>query len=152
MKEIPFRFKSKILISFSHPTPKQQLSWIWCIFYLWMSFVCVCPGGSVVKNPPANAGDAVMIPRSRRFPEVGNGYPLQYSCWNNPMDKGDCPWTIHGQATVRGITKSWTWLSNWAHMHMCVSAVYPYTVLFCVFAIFILDKWFYTKYTNFCIF
>ena len=49
------------------------------------------PGGSVVKNPPANAGDARdagSIPGSERSPGVGNGNPLQYSCLENPMDRG----------------------------------------------------------------
>ena len=43
----------------------------------------------VVKNLPANAGDireAGLIPGSGRFPGVGNGNPLQYSCQGNPMD------------------------------------------------------------------
>ena len=47
------------------------------------------PGGSVVKNPPANAGDARdlgLIPGLGRSPGEGNGYPLQYSCLENPMD------------------------------------------------------------------
>ena len=49
------------------------------------------PGGSVVKNLPANAGnaeDAGLIPRSGRYPIVGNGNLLQYSCLENAMDKG----------------------------------------------------------------
>ena len=49
------------------------------------------PGGSVVKNLPANAGDARdmgSIPRSGRAPERGNGNPLQYSCLENPVDRG----------------------------------------------------------------
>ena len=45
-------------------------------------------GGSVVKNLPANAGDAGLIPSSERFPEGGNGNPLQYSCLENHMDRG----------------------------------------------------------------
>ena len=45
-------------------------------------------GGSVVKNPPANAGDAGLIPGSGRSPGEGNGNPLQYSCLGNPMDRG----------------------------------------------------------------
>ena len=57
------------------------------------------PDGSVVKNPPANAGDAGSIPGSGRFPEGGNGYPLQYSCLENPMDRG--AW----RAIVHGVTK-----------------------------------------------
>ena len=47
--------------------------------------------GSVVKNPPANAGDigdAGSIPGLGRSPGVGNGDPLQYSCLENPMDRG----------------------------------------------------------------
>ena len=42
------------------------------------------PGGSVVKNPPASAGDASSIPGLRRSPGEGNGNPLQYSCWEIP--------------------------------------------------------------------
>ena len=41
-------------------------------------------GGSVVKNLPANAGDADWIPGSGRFPGGGNTNPLQYSCWKFP--------------------------------------------------------------------
>ena len=42
----------------------------------------------MVKNPPANAGDAISIPESGRTPGVGNGNPLQYSCLGNSMDRG----------------------------------------------------------------
>ena len=42
------------------------------------------PGGSVVKNPPANAGSAGLIPGSGRSPGEGHGNPLQYSCLKNP--------------------------------------------------------------------
>ena len=68
-------------------------------------------GGSVVKNPPASAGDAGdlgSIPGSGRSPGEGNGNPLQYSCLGNPMDRG--AWG----ATVHGVAKSRTQLSNWA--------------------------------------
>ena len=61
----------------------------------------------VMKNPPANAGDTrdvVSIPGSERSPGEGNGYPLQYSCLENPMDRG--AW----QATVHRVAKSWTQL------------------------------------------
>ena len=64
------------------------------------------PGGSGVKNPPANAGDAGLILALRRSPGEGNGYPLQYSCLENPMDRG--AW----RATVCGVTKSQTCLSD----------------------------------------
>ena len=46
------------------------------------------PGGSVVKNPLANAADVGSIFGSGRFPGKGNGNPLQYSCLGNPMDRG----------------------------------------------------------------
>ena len=57
------------------------------------------PGGAVVKNPPANAGNIGLIPGSERFPGGGNGNPLQYSCLQNPMDRG--VW----QAPVHGVTE-----------------------------------------------
>ena len=65
------------------------------------------PGGSVVKNPPANAGDvgdAGLSPGLGRLPRVGNGNPLQYSCLENSTLRG-AQW-----ATVHGVTKSWTQL------------------------------------------
>ena len=45
------------------------------------------PGGSVVKNPPADAVDVGSIPGSGRSPGEGNGNPLRYSCLGNPMDR-----------------------------------------------------------------
>ena len=64
------------------------------------------PGGSVAKNPPANAGDRGSIPGSGRSPGEGNGNPLQYSFLENPMGRG--AWS----ATVHGVTKGWTQLCN----------------------------------------
>ena len=58
----------------------------------------------VVKNPPANARDIRdegLIPGSGRFPGGGQGNPLQYSCLEDPMDRG--AW----QAIVHRVTKSW---------------------------------------------
>ena len=54
------------------------------------------PGGSVVKNSPANAEDSGSSPRSRRSSGEGNGNPFQYSCLRNPMDRGACQSTVHG--------------------------------------------------------
>ena len=71
----------------------------------------------VVKNPPANAGDvrdASSIPGLGRSSGEGNGHLLQYSCLENPIDRG--AWW----ATVHGVTKSLTrlkWLSMWLSMH-----------------------------------
>ena len=59
------------------------------------------PGVSVVKNPPANAGgagDLGLIPGSGRSPGGGHGNPLQYSCLENPMNRGTWRATVHGVA------------------------------------------------------
>ena len=56
-------------------------------------------GGSVVKNLPANAGNAGSITGSGRSPAERNGNPLQYPCLGNPMDRG--AW----RATVLGVAK-----------------------------------------------
>ena len=56
-------------------------------------------GGSVVKNLPSNAGasgDAGLIPGLGRSPGGGNGYPLQYTCLENPMDRGAWQTTVYG--------------------------------------------------------
>ena len=54
------------------------------------------PGGSVLKNPPANVADAGSIPGLRRGPGEGKGNPLQYSCLRIPMDTGAWRATVHG--------------------------------------------------------
>ena len=67
------------------------------------------PGGTMVKNLPADAGnarDAGLTPGLERAPWVGSGSPHQCSCLKNSMDRG-C-W----QATVHGVSKTWTWLSS----------------------------------------
>ena len=63
-------------------------------------------GGSMVKNPPANAGNAGSIPGSERPLGEGNGNPLQYSCLRNTMNRG--AWRV----AVHGLTKSLTQLSD----------------------------------------
>ena len=63
-------------------------------------------GGSDGKDSAFSAGDLDSIPRWGRSPGEGNGYPLQYSCLENSMDRG--AW----RATVHGVTKSQTRLSN----------------------------------------
>ena len=63
------------------------------------------PGSSVVKNLPANTGDmrdTGLVPDPGRSPGEGSGRPLQYSCQQNPMDRGA------GQAPVHGVAKNLT--------------------------------------------
>ena len=60
------------------------------------------PGGSDGEESACNAENPDLIPGSGRSSGVGNGYPLQYSCLENPMDKG--AWW----ATVHGVTKNQT--------------------------------------------
>ena len=69
-------------------------------------FLWSFPGGSDVKASACSAGDLGLIPGSGRSPGEGNGNPLQYSCLENPMDGG--AWW----ATVHGVAKSWTRLSD----------------------------------------
>ena len=75
----------------------------------------------MVKNPPADAGDVrsvSSIPGSGRSPGGRHSHPLQYSCLENPMDRGD--WW----AMVHGVSKSWTrlkGLSTHERMRMKVS-------------------------------
>jgi len=72
-------------------------------------FTCL---SQMIKNPPANAGhvrDVGSIPGLGRSLGGGQGIPLQYSCLENPMDRG--AWW----ATLHGVTKSWTrlkWLTH----------------------------------------
>ena len=75
-------------------------SWVVCFpFILELWWVA-----QTVKNKACacNVGDTGFIPRLRRSHGEGNGYPLQYSCLENSVDKGA------SQATVHGIAKSWT--------------------------------------------
>ena len=63
------------------------------------------PGGAMVKNLPANAGDPDSIPGSGRAPGDGNGNPLQYSCLENSMDRGFRRDTVHGDRKELDMTE-----------------------------------------------
>ena len=82
---------------------------------------CVCvslflylgfPGGSDNKASACHVADLSSIPRLGRSPGEGNGNPLQYSCLENPMDRGAW-WAI-----VHRVTKSQTRLSEFTSLHM----------------------------------
>ena len=79
----------------------------------------------MVKNPPANAGairNAGLIPGSEKSPGEADGNPLQYSCLENPMERG--AWW----ATVHGVTKSWTQLKQPLIVDLRVGTRYSITV------------------------
>ena len=81
----------------------------------------------VVKNPPAIAGgikDSDSIPGSGRFSREGQGNPLQYSCLENPMDRG--AW----RAIVYGVTKSWTRLKRLSKHSLLCHPVFVEFLLF----------------------
>ena len=80
------------------------------VIYLYLGF----PGSSVGKESACNAGDQGLIPGLGRSPGEGNGYPLQYSCLENSMDRG--AW----KAAVHGVAEGWTRLSDFTftfHFH-----------------------------------
>ena len=98
---------------------------LWC--FLWLrragALLSRCGArashGAMVKNPPTDTGDigdTGLIPGSGRPPGEGNGNPFQYSCLGNLMDKR--AW----EATVHGVAKSRTQLSDWAHSSSCCGA------------------------------
>ena len=58
------------------------------------------PGGSDGKESVCNAEDPGLIPGSEKSPGEGNGYPLQYSCLENSMDRGAWQATVHGSQRV----------------------------------------------------
>ena len=73
------------------------------------------PGGGVVKYLPANVGNAGLIPGLRRSPGGGNGNPLQYSCWGNPMDRVDSLEKTLMLGKIEGKTRGWQrmrWLDS----------------------------------------
>ena len=84
------------------------------ISQVWYSGYRLIPGGSEDKASACHAGDQGLIPGLGRSPGEGNGNPLQYSCLENPMDGG--AWW----ATVHGVTKSRTRLSDFTSLHFTV--------------------------------
>ena len=88
------------------------------------------PGGSAVKNLPANAGDAGdlgLIPGSGRSPGGGHGNPLQYSCLENPMDRGAWWAAVHSGQRVR---HDWSALAG-THLH-CLPSKYVASIFYVV--------------------
>ena len=88
---------------------------IYFIGLLWASASLGFPGGSEGKASACSARDLGSIPESGRSPGEGNGNPLQYSCLENPMDRG--AW----QATVHRVANSQTRLSNFTFLFLSCS-------------------------------
>ena len=103
------------------PRDRIWVSWIAGGFFtVWAtSYTCVSQVVTVVKNLPVKAVDTRdegLIPRTGRSPGEGNGVPLQYSHWKNPMGRG--AW----RATVHGVSKTQTQLeqlSTHIHTQLC---------------------------------
>ena len=80
-------------------------------FFLPLTLSLDFPGSSASKGSSCYGEDPRLIPGLRRSLGGGHSNPLQYSCLENSMDRGD--W----QATLPGVAKSWTWLSDF-HFHL----------------------------------
>ena len=83
-----------------------ESGWFHCDYYHKPYALWGFPGGSYGKESTCNVGDLDSIPGSGISPVEGNGYPFQYSCLENSMDRG--AW----RATVQGVEKSQTCLSD----------------------------------------
>ena len=66
------------------------------------------PGGSDGKESTSNAGDLGSVPGLGRSPERGHGNPLQFSCLENPMDRGPLQATVHGVAKSTALSTAQT--------------------------------------------
>ena len=119
-----------IFLSFSWAM-KRPLCWDACCLlsgqYSFRAFLVFL----TVKNLPAKQDSILgLIPRLGRSPGEARGNPLQYSCLENPMDRG--AW----QATAHGVSKSWTQLST---KHNILSHISPFNELFHHFKYYILS-------------
>ena len=79
------------------------------------------PGGSAVKSPPANTGDPGLSPGSGRSSGGGNGNPLQYSCLENPMNRGAWWATVHEVSKESNMTEQLN--NNKSQCRVCVLGV-----------------------------
>ena len=84
---------------------KEYVKAVYC-----MMLIYLLPGGLEGKASACNAGEPGSIPESGRSPGEGNSIPLQYSCLENPMDRGT--W----EAAAHGVAKSWTQLSDFTFL------------------------------------
>ena len=107
------------------------------------------PGGSVAKDPPANARDTGSIPGLGRSAGVGSDNPLQYSCLGNPEDRGAWWATVHGVARSRTRLKQLSVCARYTAglqccVHFCWTAKwfsYTYILFYILFHCFIPRYW-----------
>ena len=78
------------------------------------------PGGSEDKASACNAGDLGSIPGLGRSPGEGNGNPLQYSCLENPMDRGAWWATVHGVLKSQTRLSDFTFTFTMVDLHCCM--------------------------------
>ena len=90
--------------------PTQYALFYYFIFGHWLSRLLGLPGWLSLKESTGSAGDAGMIPGSGRSSGGGNGTPAQYSCLENPMDRG--AW----RAPIQHVAKRQTQLNDWVCM------------------------------------
>ena len=113
LAEIPFGLQVKLHMSYTY---RCTLSPRLHFFQQFCQYLISCtdfPFGSVVKNPPANAGDAGSILGSGRSPREGNGNPLQYSCLENfKTPRILMQWTL---TNVDLMLRIWSVWENWIH-------------------------------------
>ena len=109
-----------LLIYFAEITDKGEyfISWLLSLHTLGL------PQWLSSKESTYNAGDAVLIPGLGRSPEEGHGNPLQYSCWETPMDRG--AWLVK----VHGVIKSQTRLKQLS-THILHTLEWLYVLIIC---------------------
>ena len=126
--QIPCGFKVKTFGKFVI-CPVASLSWVLIHFLVFLVLELIGKpsissrlpqwlSGTESAYSAGDTGVAGSIPWLERSPGGENGNLLQYSCPDNPINRGD--W----KATVSGVAKSWTWLSDWEHKQALVLAVY----------------------------
>ena len=86
------------------------------------------PGGTVVKNSPANAGDAGSLPQSGRCAGEGNGKPLQYTCLENSMKRGAWQATVYGAAKESAMNDQLSLTEQYQSTHTHTLTCKPHSV------------------------
>ena len=100
-----------------------------------LSFHAGFPSGSDAKASVCNAGDPGLIPGLGRAPGEGDGSPLQYSCLENPMDRGTRNATVHGVAKSRARLRDFTFVYYSPHSQTCRHRGLPYSQQTCIYCL-----------------